>query len=698
MKSKRFSIVIIALGIVVLCCCLVLLSLEVGWLIFGSSGGLFPQIGLLNSGSTATSNSIATNTQTMVPVNTRTSTPQRTLTPLVMISPTPVATNQPASSTAFETLNILEAEAIPTSDLRDLAQRLEGKMNIPETVAGNPPNLHVGDTQQFWVSNVDTNENFQVSTRLEYVTSHVYFWVQNGVQFVASDLRRIVEAFESEIYPTDREFFGSEWTPGVDNDVHLYILYIGGLGNSLGGYYSSTDEVNPLAQEFSNAHELFVFNSDNSYLNDDYTYGILAHEFQHMIQWYQDRNESTWLNEGFSELAVLLNGYTTGYMDSYYAYNPDMQLTYWPPSIDDATSNYGASFLFTTYFLSRFGEENTKMLVDNPENGLKSIDQVFEGQNIQDPDTGEVLTANEFFRDWTLANFLQDATVGDGRYTYNNYDQLPTFRESETINDCQTPWQSRTVHQFGVDYIHIACNQPFTFSFQGDSEIGVVPYSAHSGNYFFWSNKGDESDMSLTRTFDFSNTEGSITLNYWTWYDLEEDYDYVYLEVSDDGESWQILTTPSCTTDNPSGNSYGCGYNSISPGWIQEHVDLSNYSGKIIQIRFEYITDAGVNGNGFMLDDVSIPEVGYNSDFEFDDGGWSHSGFVRIQNSLPQTFLVTLILRGSRTQVEELILDSTQSLTRQIIPPDGTSDITLIVSGVTPSTFLEASYGFRLTP
>jgi len=59
---------------------------------------------------------------------------------------------------------------------------------------------------------------------------------------------------------------------------------------------------------------------------------------------------------------------------------------------------------------------------------------------------------------------------------------------------------------------------------------------------------------------------------------------------------------------------------------------------------------------------------------------------------------VTLILRGSRTQVEELILDSTQSLTRQIIPPDGTSDITLIVSGVTPSTFLEASYGFRLTP
>ena len=50
--------------------------------------------------------------------------------------------------------------------------------------------------------------------------------------------------------------------------------------------------------------------------------------------------------------------------------------------------------------------------------------------------------------------------------------------------------------------------------------------------------------MTLTREFDFSAVSGPIALNFQTWYDLEEDYDYLYLEVSEDGEHWQILTTP----------------------------------------------------------------------------------------------------------------------------------------------------------
>ena len=35
-----------------------------------------------------------------------------------------------------------------------------------------------------------------------------------------------------------------------------------------------------------------------------------------------------------------------------------------------------------------------------------------------------------------------------------------------------------------------------------------------------------------------------------------------------------------------------------------EEVDLSQFAGKKVQIRFEYITDAAINGEGFLLDDV----------------------------------------------------------------------------------------------
>jgi len=66
---------------------------------------------------------------------------------------------------------------------------------------------------------------------------------------------------------------------------------------------------------------------------------------------------------------------------------------------------------------------------------------------------------------------------------------------------------------------------------------------------------GDESDMSLSQTFDLSQVKGSAKLTFKTWYDLEEDYDYVYISTSNDGEHWQILNSLNCTTDNPSGNS-----------------------------------------------------------------------------------------------------------------------------------------------
>lgn len=40
-----------------------------------------------------------------------------------------------------------------------------------------------------------------------------------------------------------------------------------------------------------------------------------------------------------------------------------------------------------------------------------------------------------------------------------------------------------------------------------------------------------------------------------------------------------------------------------------------------------YVTDAAVNGEGFMLDDVTLEAAGYTSDFEADDGGWVAEGF-----------------------------------------------------------------------
>ena len=106
--------------------------------------------------------------------------------------------------------------------------------------------------------------------------------------------------------------------------------------------------------------------SNNARPNEDFYDGTLAHEFQHMIHWANDRNEDSWVNEGLSELASYLNDFDAGGTDYAYAETPDTQLTTWAdPTLGNA-EHYGASYLFMSYFLDRFGEDLTKAVVASP--------------------------------------------------------------------------------------------------------------------------------------------------------------------------------------------------------------------------------------------------------------------------------------------------------------------------------------------
>jgi hypothetical protein len=618
----------------------------------------------------------------------------------VVVRPNPgssssLAARNPVSVKNNETLEAIKSVEIPTNDLRELARRLEGKQNIPLTISPPSINFEIGTQQEFWVTNVDTNKNFQISSTLEYSTDHVYFWVQDGVPFQADELDLLVNTFENQIYPQNRAFFGSEWTPGVDGDPHLYVIYAGGLGSNLAGYFSSADEFHPLAHEYSNAHEAFVISSDNVNLGSEYALGVLAHEFQHMIHWFRDRNEAAWVNEGFSELAVLLNGYEVGSEYSYII-DPDIQLNDWPYNNGFSSPHYGASFLFFTYFLDRFGEQATMSLVGNTANGFEGIDQVLDQIGAIDPLTGNPIRAEDVFFDWVIATYLNDGHVADGRFTYNNFPDAPQIEATETIYMCPTEPLVRDVHQYGVDYLRINCRGEYLLRFEGSTQANVIPENAYSGDYFLWSNKGDEADMTLTRKFDFTDHEGPITLTYWTWYDLEKDYDYAYLEVSEDGELWEIVVTPSGSAEDPSGLSYGWGYNGFSNDWIQEKVDLSDYAGKEIQIRFEYITDAAANGEGMIIDDISIPEIGYFSDFEGGLDGWDADGWLRINNLIPQTYRLSLISFGETTEVTHIPIEGDATAEIHLQLNRGIKEAVLVVSGTTRFTRQKAAYRIEI--
>ena len=663
-KSNR---IILIVSIFILLCCICILAVGLGGYIYFRFAG----------------NSIINGNFPAFPSDTGTSTPE-----LDIMRP-------PADTISTKTIQALDQSIVPENDVYALACRLQGICNIPNTLPAPATPLMVGTKQKFWIINADTNKNFQIDATLLYITPLTYFWAEDGAKVNEDDMKALMDTFDKKIIPTDREFFGSEWTPGVDNDPHIYVLYAGNLGSNIGGYYSSSDEYNPLVRKYSNAHELYVLTSTQP-LGDQYAYATLAHEFVHMIQWPTDRNDVSWINEGFAELGAFLNGYDVGGADWQYAQSPDLQLNDWAANDSpDFGLHYGQSFLYLAYFLDRFGEKATKALTADPKNDLASVDNTLKTLNATDPQTGKLITADDVFMDWAAALYLKDGKVGDGRYTYHNYPHAPQTTDTETISNCPQSALTRDVHQYGIDYINISCAGDHTLTFTGSTAVHMLPVGPYSGSYAFATNLGNESDMTLTREFDFTNASGPLQLSFHTWYDLEKDYDYVYLEVSEDGQHWQIITTPSGTGDDPSGGSYGWGYNGKSNGWIQEDVDLSRYAGKKVQVRFEYVTDPAVTGEGFLLDDVSVEALNYKSDFEADDGGWMAEGFTRVQNIIPQTYRLALITKGSDTIVKMIEVNSDQMAEIPLSLKDGEQAI-LVVTGVTRYTRDKTAYQIEI--
>lgn len=623
---------------------------------------------------------------------------------------------EPAPDEAGETLKALEAAVIPDSDLHELGIRFLGvPPDTSRTVDQSNPDYEVGTRRVFHASDVDNDRQFDVDAILVYKTEHLYMWVEEGANVDEDELRKAADLFEEHTYPTNREFFGTEWTPGVDNDPHLSVLHAHGLGSTVAGYFASADSYVSAVREDSNEMEMFYINLSGGGIGDDFYNGVLAHEFQHMIHWYNDGNEDTWLNEGCSELAMELNDkaypghYDVGGSEYSYFSTPDTQLTSWPEgSAGDASANYGGSYLFVSYFLDRFGEEATKALVSRQENSMESVDIVLREDLELD------MTHKELFADWSVANLINDSNIADGQYGYEdmNAGDPRIGKTFDRANDFPAEERAK-VNQYGVDYIEVQSDTPLRFTFTGSTQIGLIDASAHSGKYLWWSNRSDESDPRLTRIVDLSNAS-EATLRFWSWYHIEEDWDYAYVVVgtTDSGKipedlnstdiHWQILDDDAlgCTTENPNSGNFGCGLTGKND-WEELEADLSEYAGQEIALRFEYITDAAVNQSGLAIDDVEILADGqsiFSDDVENGVGEWIAEGFVRHANVLPQEWIVQLVLYGDDPTVERLLIGG-ETQGDWVIPFDARTDkAVIIVSAIAPITTEAASYEYTLTP
>ncbi|MGW8319222.1 MAG: hypothetical protein ACWGPS_08215 [Candidatus Promineifilaceae bacterium] len=586
----------------------------------------------------------------------------------------------------FETAQLLESVDIPGRDLVDVTQRLgHSSRPVPRIVRDEPWGFEIGDSHMFWVVGPERRRYLRVWARLVYETLHAYYFVEEGLDLDEAQLKRLADRFELQTYPNSRKVFGSEWTPGVDGDPHLMMLVTESIGAS---YQNSIDEFSKVVNRYSNEMEIIYLNAAGGQLGDDC---LLAHEFQHVIQWAVDPGEETWANEGFSLVACPLNGYdTAGYkvaVDAF-AQRPDTQLNSWTTDRELAYAHYGASYLFLAYYLDRFGESALRSVVADGTDGLEAFDNGLRSLDA-------AASSDELFADWVVANFLDDAGLADGRYGYAGL-ALPDFHAEVEVRAADLPVEGRaSVGQYAADYIVLHGPGHFKVDFAGATVAGLTPASAHSGRYAWWSGRGTNGDATLTREFDLTGLE-KATLTFYTWYDIEQDHDYAYVAASLDGQNWTTLAGQRTSNNNPNGANYGNGYTGSSSGWTQERIDLQFFVGQRVQLRFEYLTDDGPVSSGMLIDDIKIPELAYGHGAESGDGGWTGRGFSRCAPLLPQEWLLQLIIqRRNQTTVERLQLEGDRSGRWTINLGTGEMGI-LIVSGQTRITAEPADYWYAI--
>ena len=564
--------------------------------------------------------------------------------------------------------------------------------DISRVVNPQPVTYSRGRRDTFWLIDLDKLEVYQRPFELQLVTPHAYWYVEESQSFNLEDLGQSAAVFEETIYPRLTMAFGKEWTPGVDNDPHLNIL--NGILKGAAGYYSSGDEYPEAVSRYSNQREIIYINTAAYALNSSTYLQVLAHELQHAIHWRADPSEETWVNEGLSEFATTVAGYPPRSIYRYLGAGPTSVL-HWPLSGVGVQASYGGASLFMHYLIEHYGDPtNLKPLLEQPEDGIAGIEAYLTL-------LGHTANFREVLGNWMAANVLD---LESGPYSYPGLDVQA--RPHRFINRYTTLESS--IPQYAPEYLRVTVpDGPLLLTFHAPGETPLLPVDVGAPGCW-WSNSGDSIDTTLTRTLDLSGDLAGAarpTLQYQVWYELEESWDYAYLEVSQDGgASWSIIDTPNASPANPVGNGYGPGYTGSSRGWLDQSVDLTPYAGKVVQLRFQYVTDDAINGSGMCLRRLflSLDPSSGASPLALADGGWRPEGITLIDNRVRQDYIVQVIRETKASPVKTLDLKMNEAgdWTGELLIEDaGEMDNFIVaVAALAPKTRLRARYSLTVAP
>ena len=576
----------------------------------------------------------------------------------------------------------LATAPLPGRNPLDLAVRLRGaSISVPLPTPTAPVPLNPGYTQNFWILDQRSAELFQEAAALRLVTDHAYWFVESDMadRVAQADLERSAAVFETRTYQLVHRYFGSEPKPSVDGGDHIVFLLANVPG--VAAYFSSADAYPRSINPRSNEREMIYVNLNSLRPGQSAFDSTIAHEFQHLVSFARCPNQEGWLDEGASGLAMRVVGYEGLSVAAFAAY-PDIQLTAWssPNQPSELTRHYQASYLFLRYLAERAGGwDALPTLFGTCARGEAQVSAFL----ASDPVASDF---DSLFADWTVANLLQDASVADGRYAYDN----ASFHANATGVATRSAPFLGAVPQYAANYVNLPTG-PGSMAFSGDASVALLAPAVDSTGVW-WSNRGDNLDARLTRRLDLGGVD-EATLRFSAWYDIEDQFDYVYLSASsDDGRTWHILPGLHTASDRSTGNNFGPGWTGSSGGeWLDEEVDLSPLAGsRAVLLRFDYVTDQSYTGHGFAFKDLRIPQLGLDEPGAA-EAPWQADGWLRVDAQIPEHWNLRLVRWTTNgVTVDELPVDTDGAATVSL---DETAiRSTLVIAPTAPRTLVPANY------
>lgn len=140
------------------------------------------------------------------------------------------------------------------------------------------------------------------------------------------------------------------------------------------------------------------------------------------------------------------------------------------------------------------------------------------------------------------------------------------------------------------------------WTYDGFTVSGARMYEGSGSYYSGLANQTSHTSTMRMSTF-YRVTTDTDSLRFRAWYAIEPDYDYAYVEVSDDGgRMWETVPGNITTNDDPNGNNRGYGITGASSGWVLGIFPLTQFLGMDLEVRFSYVTDPGVFEEGIYID------------------------------------------------------------------------------------------------